>query len=266
MRILIFWDIFGRIWRAAFERELSHLCEQYTPSICIANIENITSWRGPVKEHAEYMEKLGVDLMTLWDHAFDNMESIWEYFEKKPEKIIRPYNFYGSLPGVGYQIIKKNGVRILVMQFLWEVFMTHNVQNPFHSIDWLLSRINPELYDISIVEFHKEVTAEFYGMLHHLKNRVSLVYGTHTHVQTADARIHSNYTAWICDIGMNGASNGVIGADFSSVKRRFLTWLQQGKIEQNLEKNYQINAIVCDFDTWSWACTDIQPISFLWSL
>lgn len=270
MKILVFWDIYGRVGRKAFEKEFQNIKNTHAPDICIANIENITSGRGPAAAHAEFIDSLGVDLMTLWDHSYDNMPNINEYFSKNTGKIIRPANFYESkkypLPGKWYQIIEKNGVKLLVVQLLWEVFMSHKVYNPFQRLDEIYDEVSRNEYDISIVEFHRETTAEFYGMAHYVWKRAQLIYGTHTHVQTNDAHIMESWLAVLTDVGMNGPFGGVIGAEFSSVEKRFLSWIGRWKIEQKLGKNYIINALICEIDTVNKKATSIENISFTGTL
>jgi len=254
------------MWRKAFSNEYKKMKEVYKPDFTIVNIENITSWRGPASLHAEYIENFWVDLMTLWDHSFDNAPNILEYFSKENGKIIRPANFPESseylVPGVGYQILIKKWKRLLVIQLLWEVFMWHKVDNPFIKVSELLEKIPNDSYDSFVVEFHRETTAELYGMANYLDGKAGLVYGTHTHIQTNDAHILSWGTAMITDVWMNWPFDWVIGADFNSVKKRFLTGIQRGKIEQKLTWKYVVNAIVVDLDEASWLATHIENISF----
>jgi len=270
LRLLIFWDIYGRLGRKAFSKEFDAIKSQYSPDLCIVNIENITSWRWPAFEHAEFIENHGVDLMTLWDHSFDNRPNIDAYFEKNNSKIIRPANFYESdaypLPWKWYQILEKDGYRILVIQLLWEVFMSIKVDNPFEKITQILSEVPKESYDTYIVEFHRETTAELYGMARYLDSKAALIYGTHTHIQTNDAHIMPGWSWVITDIGMNGPYDGVIWAEYSSVEKRFFTWIPRGKIEQKLNGKYVMNAIVVDIDTDSWLCSHIENISFTGNL
>lgn len=267
MKLLIFWDIYGRLWRKAFIKEYENLKEKYQPDLCIVNIENITSGRGPATVHAQLIENLWVDLMTGWDHIFDNMPDIATYFWKHNCKLIRPANFIVSpkfsLPWDGYKIITSTSwKKLLVIQLLWEVFMNHRVENPFHKITEILDTIPASSYDCCIVEFHRETTAELYGMAHYLDGRVSLVYWTHTHIQTNDAHV-LNWGTWvITDIWMNGPFDSVIWATFESVEKRFFSWISKGKIEQQLKWKYIINALRVEIDDTTWKCIDIKNISF----
>ena len=271
MRVLIFWDVYGRLWRKAFIKEYQELKEKYQADLCIVNIENITSGRWPATIHAQMIENLWVNLMTGWDHIFDNMPDIATYFWKEGCKLIRPANFIVSqkfpLPWDGYRIIKSpSWKKLLVIQILWEVFMNHKVENPFHKITEILDSIPESDYDACAVEFHRETTAELYGMANYLDGRVSLVYGTHTHIQTNDAHILTQWTWVITDIWMNGPFESVIGATFESVEKRFFSWISKWKILQQLKWKYIINALIVDIDDDSWKCLKIENISFTWKL
>lgn len=271
MRVLIFWDIYGRLWRKAFIKEYEGLKEKYQPDLTIVNIENITSGRWPASIHAQLIDNLWVDLMTAWDHAFDNMPDIATYFWKQNCKLIRPANFIVSekfpLPWDGYRIIStREWKKLLVIQILWEVFMNHKVENPFHKITEILDSISQSEYDTCIVEFHRETTAELYGMANYLDGRVSAVYGTHTHIQTNDAHILSGGTWVITDVWMNGPFESVIWATFESVEKRFLSWISKWKIEQQLKWKYIINALVMDLNEETGKCDHIENISFTWKL
>ena len=268
MKILIFGDIYGRLWRKGFLKEISVLRDKYKPDFTIANIENITSWRWPVSQHAELIEKAWVDLMTSGDHIYDNLENITDYLEKEDAILIRPANFYESdsfsLPGNGSKIIEKNKKKLWVIQLLWEAFMSHKVYNPFLYVEKILSSWEKEKLDGILVEFHRETTAELYGMAHFLKWRVATVYGTHTHIQTNDAHILEGGLGMISDIGMNGPFDSVIWADFASVKKRFLSGMQKGKIDQQLKWKYIINAIFLEVEKNK--TTHIENISYTWKL
>lgn len=270
MRILVFGDIYGRIGRKAFMKEFENLKEKYKADFSVVNIENITSGRGPITEHSEMIASLGVDVMTSWDHIYDNAPNIFTYLESSDCKLIRPANMYDTsdipLKGEWYKIVEKEGKRLLVLQLMWEVFMSHKVNNPFHVASQILSQIPEDSYDAAIVDFHRETTAELYGMANYLDGKVGCVYGTHTHIQTNDAHILEKGTWVITDVGMNGPRNSVIGADFASVEKRFITWIQRGKIEQQLTWPYIINGICIDIDEETKMCKNIENISFVGKL
>ncbi len=266
MKVLIFGDIYGRLWRKALSQEFEKLRLKYEADFTIANIENSTGGRGPITEHAQEISDLWVDVMTGGDHIFDNAPNIYSYFKKENCNLIRPANFYespGNIPkGTGSIIVEKNGKRLLVLQLLGEVFMSHKVSHPFLKVAQLLEEIPRDSYDACIVDFHRETTAELYGMGYFLDGKVSVVYGTHTHIQTNDAHILKKGTWIITDVGMNGPYDSVIGACYSSVEKRFLTGIQRGKIEQQLTGPYIISALFVEIDDSTGLCTQIENISY----
>ncbi len=270
MKVLVFWDIYGRLGRKAFCKEFEKIKKKYLPDFTVVNIENITSGRWPVIEHAELINSLWVDVMTWGDHIYDNTPNILPYLKKEDSNLIRPLNFYDSwdytLEGKWYIIVEKDGKRLLVIQALWEVFMSHNVENPFLKVSQTLKDISEDEYDAVILDFHRETTAELYGMANFLDGKVSLVYGTHTHIQTNDAHILPWGTSMITDVGMNGPFDSVIGADYESVEKRFLTGIQRGKIEQQIQGRYIINALFVEIDEKTKLSTHIENISYIGTL
>jgi len=245
MKILIFWDVYWRVWRAALKKELPKLKEKYNPDFVIANIENATSWRWPIEKHAVEMEELWIDLMTSWDHIFDNMIKIKDYLDAPDSKLIRCANFVEyweyRIPGKWYKIIEKNWKNLLVIHLMGEVFMNYKVTSPFLKIDEILEETKDQKIDWIIVDFHKEATAEMYGLWFFLDWKVSFIFGTHTHIQTNDELILPKWTWILTDVWMNGPLYSVIWADYSSVEKRFLTWISKWKIEQSLDNNYVVN-------------------------
>ena len=264
MKILFFGDIYGRVWRKAFIKEFQGLKEKYNPDFVVVNIDNITSWRGAVEHHARMISDLWVDVLTGGDHVFDNFDSIELYISADNSNLLRPGNFHETvtekIPGIGHKVFHKNEKKLLVIHVLGQVFIHHKVQNPFHYVDEVLAQYDTDELDGIMIDFHREATSEIQGMAFYLDGRVSFVWGTHTHVQTNDDRILSGGTGTITDVGMNGPLNSVIGADFGSVKKRFLTWLQRGKICQSLDKEYVISGISIDIDEQTQKCKWLEKI------
>jgi len=265
MKILVFWDIYGRIGRKALEKEISALQSKHNPDFIIANVDNLTSGRWPVEKHVLELEKLGIDVFTGWDHVFDNLSNIEAYLGKDESKLLRPMNFFEQdhydIPGKWYMIIEKNNQKLLIIHIMWHVFMNFHLDSPFLRTEKLLKQLKNEWveFDASIIDFHVETSAEFYGLAHFLDGEVSAIYGTHTHVQTNDDSILPKWTAILSDVGMNGAMNWVIGADYDSVKKRFITGISKWLISQNLDTNYVVSWVVFDIDE-SWKCRSIEKI------
>ncbi|QFR39452.1 YmdB family metallophosphoesterase [Candidatus Gracilibacteria bacterium 28_42_T64] len=262
MKVLVFGDVYGRVGRGGIKKELPGLIKKHKPDFIIANIENITSGRGPIEKHVLEIEDLGVDVMTGGDHFLDNLQSIYDYLEKTDSKLIRPANFYEQsyykIPGKGYKIVEKNGKKLLVIHLIANTFMKFDVYNPFLKVQEILKSLENEKFDGIFIDFHKETTSEGYGMAYLLDGKASFVFGTHTHIQTNDELILPQGTGLISDVGMNGPLYSVIGADFESVKKRFLTGLG-GKIEQNLGNDYVVNGVCVEIGDHG-KCETIEKI------
>lgn len=260
MKILAFWDVYWRIWRKALKKELPFLVEKYKPDFVIANVDNATSGRGIIEKHILEFEKMWVDIMTSWDHFFDNFHKFSNYLERDNSKLLRCANFYDEdLVWVWDKIFKKNWKKLLVIHLQWEVFMKLFVNNPFREIQKILKKYENEKLDWIILDFHKEVTSEIKAMWQLLDWKISLLFWTHTHIQTNDETILENGTWYITDLGMNWAKNSIIWAEFDSVKSIFLNGFRDKKMTQSLDKNYIVSGIFAEI--WdNWFCKKIEKI------
>lgn len=258
MKVLIFWDIYGRIWRKALEKELPGLMKKYSPDFIVANVDNLSSGRWAIEKHLFELEKMWIDIFTSGDHIFDNFSKVEVYLQKTDSKLLRFANLYGNeQKGKWFKIFEKNGKKLLLIHLQWEVFMPHKVDNPFLVTQKIIENLDEEVDGI-IIDFHKEVSSEWYGLAHFLDGKVSFIYGTHTHVQTNDEQILAGGTGLLSDVGMNWPKNSVIWATFESVRNRFLSGINKGKIEQSLDKNYQVCAVLVDIENNS--CKKIEKI------
>lgn len=258
MRILAFWDIYGRIWRKSLKKNIKGLKDQYNPDLTLANVDNVSSGRGAVEKHVLEVLAYGVDYLFSGDHIVDNPTHINEYLSKDTSKLIRPANFY-SYPWVWYKVIEIKWKKVLLVHLMGQVFMHHDVYNPFLKLQYILNEVGN--VDVSIVDFHRETTAEIYGMAHMFDGKISLVYGTHTHIQTNDEQILKQGTSLITDIWMTGSRNSIIGASYESVEPRFISGVQKWKITQSLDENYIVNAIIVDIDEETGKTIHIEKIS-----
>lgn len=266
MKVLAFWDIYGRVWRKAFIQELSSLRETYSPDFIVVNVDNISSGRGVILDHVTLLTQLWVDVLTGGDHIFDNFSDIEEYISQANTRLLRPANFPDTIAGKGYTVIEKNGKKLAVIHLIGSIFMNHHSENPFLTADIILEELKQAGVSCIILDFHREASSELYGMAFYLDGRISSIFGTHTHIQTNDAHILPGGTSMITDIGMNGPLHSVIGADFASVKKRFLTGVQKGKIEQNLWDQYVIGALSIEIDEQTGKTLSITPIRFTGTL
>ncbi len=192
--------------------------------------------------------------MTGWDHIYDNMDKIKDYINSSETSVLRPLNIYEvdcyKLDWTWYKIIERNWKKLLVIHLMWEVFTKFRVDNPFLRVDKLLKELDLSNIDWIIIDFHKEATSEWYWLVNFLKNRVSIIFWTHTHVQTNDEHILDWWTWFISDIWMCWSFDSIIWADYSSVEKMFLTWILKWKIEQSLDKKYIVNGIFVEILRW----------------
>lgn len=224
MRALIFGDIFGRVGREALAAELPKLKEQYKPDILVANSENITTGKGTSQTHLNFMQDLGFSCLTGGNHTFAILKDLTSHWKDLGENAmqIRAANYFEHpkypVPGRGYKIITTPVGRALVINLISGVFLHDNVDNPFIVVDRILHEFEEkgEIFEAILVDFHRETTAELACMAEFLSGRASLVYGTHTHVQTNDDRILPTGTAVITDVGMTGVEHSAIGQNFSA--------------------------------------------------
>lgn len=264
MKILAFGDIYGRVWRRAFLEYFPLLQREYTPDFTIVNVDNITSGRGAIEKHAREIIGAGVDVLTWWDHIIDNLKNITEYLDADNSPLLRPANLGESpefrFPGVGHRVVEKDGKKLLVIHLLGHAFMDKfNARNAFLEADAILEQYKNTDIKHVVVDFHKEATAEIQGLARYLDGRISAIFGTHTHIQTNDDVILPGGTGLLGDAGMIWPLNGVIGAEFDSVKKMFLTGIFKWKIEQNLDPEYLINGVFFELDD-AGKCIKIEKI------
>jgi calcineurin-like phosphoesterase len=132
MKVLIFWDVYGRIWRNALLKELPALREKYSPDFVVTNVDNISSGRWAIEKHILELEEVYVDIMTAWDHIFDNFDKVKDYLSKNDSRLLRFANLYNAeIPWVWEKVFEKNGKKLLVIHLQWEIFMNHKVFSPF---------------------------------------------------------------------------------------------------------------------------------------
>jgi metallophosphoesterase (TIGR00282 family) len=217
--ILFLGDIVGKPGRRIVREGLPSLKEQFQPLFTIANGENSAGGVGITPEIADELFGYGIDAMTLGNHAFQKKE-IYEYLNSE-KAIVRPSNMPPRVPGKGWRLIERDGVKLAVVNLCGRVFL-EGFDDPFREIDRLLSEIPTRHV---LVDFHAEATSEKWAFGWYVDGRVTAVLGTHTHVPTADERVLPKGTAWITDVGMTGPEDSVIGMSKEIILERFLTSL-----------------------------------------
>lgn len=207
VKILAVGDIVSISGCEKLRKELPKLKKEKEIDICIVNGENSAVGNGMTAFSCEHIFSSGADVITGGNHTFRRRE-FYDTLEGSLS-IVRPVNYGKNAPGIGYTVIDKGYVSIGVVNLLGTALM-ENLKNPFDCIDEVLEELKKEV-KIIIVDFHAEATAEKKAMGFYVDGRVSAIFGTHTHIQTADEQILPNGTGYITDVGMTGPKNSVIG-------------------------------------------------------
>ena len=221
MNILCLGDIVGRPGRAALEALLPALKEEHAVDLVIVNAENAAGGAGVSSRIAKHILSFGIDVLTLGDHVWDKKDL--EDYLKEADRVIRPANFPPEDPGKGYCIIESaKGIKVGVVNLMGRVFMRYHLACPFRTLENIVEDIK-KTTPVIVVDMHAEATSEKVALGHFIDGKVSCVFGTHTHIQTADEKILPQGTAYITDLGMCGPYDSVIGQDKDKILQRFLT-------------------------------------------
>jgi metallophosphoesterase (TIGR00282 family) len=226
--ILFFGDIVGKPGRRALAAKLPALKKKFHPDLVIANVENSAHGYGVTERILIELQEAGVNFFTSGNHVFKNPTDIKKVFHDYP--IIRPANYAPGTEGKGYKLIEVNGVKVLIINMMGQVFMKEEFGNPFKEIDKLLKRQVKYHPQVTIIDFHAEATSEKRCFGQFCDGRVSLVIGTHTHIQTADSMLLPKGTGYITDAGMCGLKNSSLGMDFDNILKNFINQTSEPKI------------------------------------
>ncbi len=257
MRILFIGDVFGRPGRDLVRRGLPALAAHYEIGAVVANVENAASGAGITRETGEALLECGIDVMTTGNHVWDKREAL-TYIGAEP-RLLRPLNMSAGVPGRGVFVARVGGGRPLgVINAMGRVFMPP-VDNPFEAVSAAVADMARECRLI-IVDMHAEATAEKIAMGWYLDGRVTAVVGTHTHVQTADARVLPGGTAYITDAGMTGPHDSIIGMEREQVISRFVTGLPTRM--EPASGNPRMQAVVITADDQTGRALDIERIDW----
>ena len=218
MKLMMIGDVVGAPGRSILTRELPRLKKELGLDAIIVNAENSAHGSGLTPEGAKAMTEAGAAALTMGDHTWGQRDFAGQI--DSIENVVRPANFPEGCPGKGWRIITMPTFRFIVVNLQGRVFM-QSVDCPFRAMEKILKEV-PK--DIPIfVDFHAEATSEKITFAHYFDGRVTAIVGTHTHVQTSDARLLPNGTAFITDLGMTGPYISSIGRDLAPVTRKFVT-------------------------------------------
>ena len=258
LRFLVFGDVMGRLGREAINKVLPALREECEPDSVIVNVENIAHGRGVSPAAMEDAFKWRADVFTTGDHAWDNKDGI-ALLEDKKRAIIRPANYPTGVPGRGYHIFSKGAWQVAVINLQGQVFFRNDPLNPFIKLDEMLEQKDIKEANVVLVDFHAEASSEKRGLGWYADGRVSALWGTNTHVPTADAQILPEGTGYLTDAGMNGAYNSIIGTDRAAPLKMFLTQVKH-KMEPAEEGPLEVSALLIDIDPVSKKTINIAHI------
>lgn len=220
INVLCIGDVVGRPGRRVLSQQLARVVKERGVDCVIANAENAAGGSGITPQIYEKLLKYGVHLVTLGDHAYRKKEIIPVL--ETADNIVRPANLSPAAAGRDFAVYQTGkGVRVGVVALIGRIFMKP-ADCPYAKIDSLLPRL-AQAADVVFVDMHSEATSEKVAMGYYLDGKVSCVFGTHTHVPTADERILPRGTAYITDVGMTGSHDSVLGRRTESVIRAFRT-------------------------------------------
>ncbi len=253
MNILAIGDIVGENGVMYTLSKLNKIIDEYKVDFVIANGENAAAGNGITKDAAQRLINSKVDVITLGNHAFSKKDVV-NLLLNMP--VIRPINFPEKTVGEGFYIKEKNGKKIAVINAMGRLNLL-NIDCPFKLVMKKINQIKKDC-DIIIVDFHAEATSEKLAFANYLDSYATCIYGTHTHVQTADERILPGGTAYITDIGMTGPVDSILGVKKDIIIRRFLTQMPE-KFVQADGKN-MLCGVVFEIDDNTNKCTNIIRI------
>ena len=242
MKILAVGDIVGEAGVRKLKEELPKIKKEYNIDFVITNGENSAGGMGINERNFNDMLEAGTNVVTMGNHTWGKKD-IFKFIDHP--QLLRPANYPKGVVGKGLGIYECKGKKIAVMNFMGRVDINILTENPFIMSRDMVEEIKDQA-DIIIIDFHAEATAEKIAMARYLDGKITAIFGTHTHVQTADEQILPNGTAYITDIGMTGPKNSVIGMDAQASIKRFETTLPEKY--KLAEGECMLNSVIFEID------------------
>lgn len=261
IKVGCFGDVVGSSGRAIFQKYIAMLKKEHNLDGIIVNGENSCSTgRGISTKNVHFFQHHYVNIITSGNHIFQNKD-IYAYLDTKKD-LIRPANFPSTAPGTGAATFtSESGFTVGVINIQGRVFMRELLACPFKTVESLIPFLQQKTKCI-FVDIHAETTAEKMAIGHFLDGKVSAVFGTHTHVQTADERILPGGTAFITDLGMAGSLNGMLGMKKEPVIQNFISQMPT-KFEVDTSLPLVLSGIVVTLDPISGRAKDIERIRII---
>ncbi len=256
VKILALGDVVGPGAVGVIRKHLWSIRRENGIHFTVINGENSADSNGIDIKSAESLIRSGADVITTGNHVFKRRE-IREYLDDV-KNIVRPANFPSEVNGRGYVIINTPEARFLVINMLGTVYM-EAMSCPFHMVDAILKE-QAGKYDVSLLDFHAESTSEKIALSHYVDGRMSVMFGTHTHVQTADERVMPKGTGYITDLGMCGADNSVLGINKEKIIEKFVTHFP---VKFDIEtEDITLHGCIFSVDTESGSCVGTERFIF----
>lgn len=254
INILCVGDVVGENGAEFVKKNLWKIRSQNNISFCIVNGENCGKYNSTDPDGAEVILAAGADVVTGGNHTWKRVE-MRQYLDNSTS-VLRPANYPGNPPGNGYTIKDIDGYKVLVMSIMGQVFMDP-LDSPFDTAQKILQREKGK-YDFCICDFHGEATSEKLAFAHYFDGKINIVFGTHTHVQTADLQILPHGTGYITDLGMTGPSDSILGIKKEIIIEKFL---QKLPIRFEVSDNpCKMNGAIFVLDTDKKCITDCRII------
>jgi metallophosphoesterase (TIGR00282 family) len=256
MKILAVGDIVGEGGVQKLKTILPKIKQEEKIDFIITNGENAAGGMGITERNYRDILIAGTDVVTMGNHTWGKKD-IFKFIDDP--QIIRPANYTKGLPGKGYTIRKVKDKNIAVINLIGRVDVNVLSENPFKLANELVEELKSQV-DLIIIDFHAEATAEKIALGYYLDGKVTAIFGTHTHVQTADANILPNGTGYITDIGMTGPEHSVIGMEISaSIKRLETTMPEKYRLA---EGNCKLNGVIFEVDDNTNKVINIKTIQY----
>lgn len=255
MKILAIGDLVGERGVRKLKQELGKLKEEKQIDFVIVNAENSAGGMGITSSIFQELKQLQINAITMGNHTWGKKD-IFHFIDD--EIMNRPANYSRGVVGKGCHIYSCRGKQIAVINLIGRTDIGVQSDNPFSKMEDILQEINGKA-DIIIVDFHAEATAEKIAMKHFLDGKITALFGTHTHVQTADEEITEKGTAYITDVGMTGPSHSVIGMDVEVSVKRFVTSLPERY--KLAEGNCMLNGIIIEINDEDCRAVSIERIN-----
>lgn len=256
MRILALGDVVGQSAIAYLQKHLWSIRTRERIDLAVVNGENGTDIHGLCTADAKMLLESGADLLTLGNHTYGKRD-LYDFLENDT-RIIRPANYPTTAPGSGYTILDAAGWRVLCINVSGRVFM-EPLNDPFEAVERILSREEGR-YDLAVMDIHAEATSEKLAMARVFDGRVQVLFGTHTHVQTADEQILPKGSGYITDLGMCGPEEGILGTDTEQVIY---------KLRTSMPTRFEVargpiraHGVIFDVDPAAKRVTEVKRIAF----